>query len=83
MLNNYNYIAYKLQNPIAAINNMKNIIKTIDSLKNFPYRGAYYSSKFNRIISYKKYLIRYKIIEEENLIIVKRIIHGNVSINRY
>ena len=85
MLDNFRYIAYQLGNPIAAINiaainTVKNIKNKIYSLDFFPYRGAYYSSKFSKYLIYKNYLIFYKIHEKEKIIIIKRIIHKNVNI---
>ena len=79
MLNTFKYIAYNLENPIAAINTVQNIKNKINSLDIFPYRGAYYSSKSSRFLIYKNYLILYKIQEKEKLIIIKRIIHRNVN----
>jgi hypothetical protein len=60
---------------------MENIKLKIRSLQYFPYRGAIYSNKYNRILIYKKYLIFYEIHEEEKLIIIKRIIHSNINKN--
>ena len=68
-----------MQNPIAAINTIKNIEKTINSLDIFPYRGAYYSSNFKKYLIYKNYLILYEIKEKENKIIIKRITYRNVN----
>jgi plasmid stabilization system protein ParE len=81
LINNYLYIYYNLCNPIVAINYMENIKLKIRSLQYFPYRGAIYSNKYNRILIYKKYLIFYEIHEEEKLIIIKRIIHSNINKN--
>ena len=74
-----NYIAYRMCNPIAAINTVQNIKNKINSLDIFPYRGAYYSSKLSRYLIYKNYLILYQIQEKEKLIIIKRIIYRNVN----
>ena len=75
----YDYISYILLNEISANNFINGIEKKIDSLQYFPYRGAIYSDKFNRYLIYKKFLIFYKIHEEEKIVEIKRIIHSNIN----
>lgn len=75
----YYYIKYKLENYIAAKNITEDIRYKVNSLEYLPYRGAIYSSYFNRFVIQKNYLIFYKIQEKEKLVIIKRIIHKNIN----
>lgn len=79
LIQNCNYIKYKLNNEVASANLYNQIITKILSLQYFPYRGSIYSNYFTRFIVYKNYLIFYEIKEKEKQVIIKRIIHRNLN----
>ena len=56
VLSIYYYIKYKLENYIAANIVTEGILNKIESLEYLPYRGAIYSSYFNRFVIQKNYL---------------------------
>lgn len=75
------YIKYKLRNSIAANNTIRGLIRKIHYLKRVPYMGRIYNQEFyfNRVISYKNFLIFYEINEIEKVVWVERIIHSKQS----
>ncbi len=81
------YIAFKLENPIAASKLTDEIEKGISRLKSFPYCNPVYCSmikpeyEFRKLVI-KKYLVFYTVDEEKKLVIIRRIILGSRRIEK-
>ncbi|MFU0469109.1 type II toxin-antitoxin system RelE/ParE family toxin [Gardnerella vaginalis] len=75
------YIAHNLDSPITASEFLDNVEATVSSLSTMPYRyrfvnDDYLSSKNFRRCFVKKYVIFYKICEENKTVMVHRILHA-------
>lgn len=73
------YITYFLHEPNIASKLMLNILDKIELLENYPYIGSIYTDYFNRYLIVKNHLIFYQVQKEENIILVKRILHKKMK----
>lgn len=78
------HILWQLENPIAAINTVKGIRKTIDTLKLFPLRHEVTSdeklSKLGvRYTYWKNYKVSYIVDEQEIIVYIIHITHMSVD----
>ncbi len=79
--NIYEYIAYVLQVPETARRISRKILNAIGTLENMPHRHRIYPEKPMesheiRSLPIANYLIFYKIAEENNCVLIARIIYG-------
>lgn len=72
------YITIYLNEPNIANNIILGILEKIFVLETFPYIGQRYSNYQNRFLIYKNYLIFYEIQENNELVIIKRIMHTKI-----
>ena len=75
------YIAVKLKNPEAADRLAEEIIAAAEALTDFPYRNPVFSpirplSYEYRTASVENYLLFYRVTEEEERILVSRILYN-------
>ena len=75
----WNYISTQLLNPTAAESTVNGILDAVDSLKQFPKKGAVLEFSDNiksdyRFVQYKNYMAFYRI--KQNEIFIDRIIYG-------
>lgn len=73
-----NYITYYLFEPNISQRITAGIIQKIAFLMDFPYMGKRIWKKQERILIFKNYLIFYKIQENQDLIIIMRIMHAKM-----
>ncbi len=75
-----NYIRQSLLQPATSSNLIKKLLKSISSLKSFPYKYPlvqefFLSAQGVRCMPVKKYYIFYKISEEKQFVIILRVAH--------
>ncbi len=82
----YEYIAYELLVPETAEEQISKIIKSVDSLEEFPYRYKLYyeepwQSQGIRCFFVGNYMVFYSPVDETRIVKVIRIIYGKRNLN--
>jgi addiction module RelE/StbE family toxin len=78
--NAYDYIKNKLKNSKAVTDLMRAFDEAFIKLTKFPYRGSSYK-KYKKILV-KSYIIFYTVSDDQNIIIVRRILYGRMNIEK-
>lgn len=77
----YEYIAFELQEPSIARNQISRILNSVDSLVQMPFRYRKYDrepwlSKGLRVLTVNNYIVFYLPVEESKTISVVRVMYG-------